>query len=102
VGFKSILGRTSIVTTFGFYGIVVFGLIYAVFALTNSEALGQTATLGYPFLVSTSLGVAGGLLGEAKGPVRIVIHIQLLLFLSGLMAALLILIRVRRDVGTRG
>lgn len=102
VGMKSMLLRAETVTAIGFYGVVIFGLIYAVFAIRNKESLGEVTSLGYPLLVSTSLGIAGGLIGEARGSVRIIIHIQLILFLTGLIAIVLTLLRLNRDGRSRG
>lgn len=104
VGWRQILRKTTVVAALGFFGIGVFGVAYAVCALTSEDALGRHVTrLGYPFLVSTGLGVAGGILGDnPTGVARILAHVQLLLFLSGLIGVVAMLLRIDRGVRPRG
>jgi hypothetical protein len=96
--------QTATLATVGFFGIGVFGVAYAVCALLESDALGESiATLGYPFLVSTGVGVAGGILGgNPRGAARIIAHIQLLFFLSSLIGVAAVLFRIDRGVRRRG
>jgi hypothetical protein len=102
VGWRSVMRRPETIASIGFFGICVFGIAYAICGLVNSMALGPLHNLGYPFLVSTSLGIAGGVLGEPHGVVRWIIHLQLLLFFGGLMSLIAILLKIERDVGSRG
>ncbi len=103
VPWKSMLRQTPTVASIGFFGIGMFGIGYAVCALLDHEALGPVSRLGYPFLVSTGLGIAGGILGDnPKGAARILAHIQLLLFLGGLMGVVAVLFRIDRGTRQRG
>jgi len=104
VGWRKIFRKTTAIAALGFFGIGVFGVAYAVCALISDDALGRHVTrLGYPFLVSTGLGVAGGILGDnPTGAARIIAHVQLLLFLSGLIGVVAMLLRIDRGVRARG
>jgi hypothetical protein len=95
---RSWFGQAPIVTSLGFFGIGAFGIAYSICQLVDGKALGDVSALGYPFLVSTGLGVAGGVLGDSpRGAARIVAHIQLLLFLGGLAGVFAILLRIARN-----
>jgi hypothetical protein len=101
VGFRSVLRRTATTASLGFFGIGAFGVAYAIRALQGDD-LGVVDTLGYPFLVSAGVGIAGGILGEnPKGAARIIAHIQLLLFLGGLIGIVAVLLRIDRGVRQR-
>lgn len=102
IGWRTLFRQTFAVATFGFFGIAVFGVAYAVRAIVSDE-LGPVTKLGYPFLVSTSLGIAGGIIGDSpKGIAQIIAHIQLLLFLSGLLSVVAVLLKINRNVRQRG
>jgi hypothetical protein len=103
IGFSATLRQTTTMAALGLFWIAAFGVAYATCALLSPGSLGSGITaLGYPFLVATGLGVAGGILGEnPTGAARIVAHIQLLLFLSGLVSVLAILLRIDRAVMRR-
>jgi hypothetical protein len=81
--------------------IALFGISYAIIGLAaGGEALGvdRSPQLGEAFLIATSLGIAGGLLDNddlALGT-KLLAHIQLLLFLTALVAAVATVIRTRR------
>jgi len=104
VGFRATLRQTPAVVSAGLLWIATFGIAYATCALVWPGTLGKDVpSLGYAFLVSTGLGVAGGILGEnPTGIARIVAHIQLLMFLSGLAGVVLLLLRIERNVRRRG
>ena len=103
VGWRTILSRTSTITTAGIFGIGVFGIAYSICALFSEKELGHVTRLGYPFLVATGLGVAGGVLGNDPSGVALVLaHIQLLLFLGGIMGAIAVLLRIERATRGRG
>jgi len=103
VGWRTTLRQSRTIAALGFFGIGVFGIAYSVCALVSEEALGHVTRLGYPFLVSTGLGVAGGLLGDnPRGAALVIAHIQLLLFLGGLIGVVATLLRIERAVRQRG
>lgn len=103
VGWRTTLRQTTTVATLGFFGIGVFGIAYSMCALMSDEALGHVTRLGYPFLVSTALGVAGGVVGDnPKGAALVVAHIQLLVFLGGIIGVVATLLRIERAVRQRG
>jgi hypothetical protein len=102
VGWSTIFHQTTTVASLGFFGIGVFGIAYSLCALVSDD-LGPVTRLGYPFLVSTGLGVAGGILGDnPKGIARILAHVQLLLFLGGLVGVFAVLLRIERGIRERG
>jgi cation transport ATPase len=83
------------------FAFLIIGLFGAAYALC--EVFGPTSLLpsnpefhylGYAFLMSTSIGIAGGILGEPGVWPRIIAHIQLLLFLSGLALVFARLLRL--------
>lgn len=81
IGWRLCLLRPGAVTAIALYFISLFGLAYGVCAIyaTKSEALGNS------FLIATSMGLAGGVVGEnLTGAALRVAHVQLLLFLGGL------------------
>ncbi len=102
VGWRTMLGQPSYIAATGFFGISAFGVAYAICALLSDRSLGPVDRLGYPFLLATSLGVAGGVLGNPEGIIRVLIHIQLLLFLGWLIGLVAVLFRIERDVARRG
>lgn len=103
VGLRVLFRQTAIVATGTLFMIGVFGVAYSCCALTGDKALGHVTHLGYPFLVATSLGVAGGILGDnPTGFARILAHLQLLLFLGGIIAAIVALLRIDRTVRRPG
>jgi hypothetical protein len=102
VGWAAAMRQTETIACLGFFGVCVFGIAYAICGLTNETALGVVDSLGYPFLVSTSVGIAGGVLGDPKGVIRVLIHVQLLLLVAAFIKVLAILLRIERDVRRRG
>jgi hypothetical protein len=81
IGWRLYLLRPGAVTAVALYSICLFGLAYGVCAIraTKAEALGNS------FLIATSMGLAGGVVGEnLTGAALRVAHVQLLLFLGGL------------------
>jgi hypothetical protein len=102
IGWRAIFRDPTTIATVGFFGIGVFGIGYAICAMVDDEAIGHVTRLGYPFLVSTGLGVAGGILGDnPKGFALVWAHVQLLLFLSGLMSAIIAVVGIARDARDR-
>jgi hypothetical protein len=102
VGWRTTIRNSATVASLGFFGIGAFGIGYALCALGSDAELGHVTALGYPFLVSTSLGIAGGVFGDAPtGFARILAHIQLLLFVGGLAAAIATLLRIDRNARSR-
>ncbi len=96
-GWDIVFRQPSTIATTTFFGIGMFGVLYAMCALAGDEQLGHVTSLGYPFLVATSLGVAGGVLGEnPTGAARVIAHIELLLFLSGIAGLIAMLLRIDR------
>jgi len=104
VGFSTIFRKTTTVVTTGIFGIVIFGIAYAVCALTTNDFnFGEAPKLGNPFLVSTGLGVCGGILGDSPtGAALVIAHIQLLLFLSGIAGIVATVLRIDRGTRQRG
>ena len=102
LGFRRVAQQGVTLVTFGFFGIGFFGILYATCALLSDEAFGHVTRLGYPFLFSTSLGVAGGVLGEPKGFARVLTHIQLLLFMSALISVIAVVLGIERNVRRQG
>lgn len=103
IGLRKLFRQSGVLISTGIFGIGAFGLAYAVCALVSDEALGHVSRLGYPFLVSTGLGVAGGILGDnPRGAARIIAHIQLLIFLGGLAAIAAVILRIDRATRNRG
>jgi hypothetical protein len=99
IGWQTLFRQTTAVAATGFFGIAIFGLAYAARAIAGGEELRNVTSLGDPFLTSTGLGVAGGILDEyPKGAARIIAHLQLLLFLSGLIGVVAVLLRIDRSV----
>ncbi len=107
VGWQTTFRDATTVATFGFFGIGIFGLLYAGCALAgcdkalNSET--ARSSLGYSFLMATGLGIAGGIVGdnpvgEPTSWARIIAHIQLLLFLTGVLGVVALLLRIGRGV----
>ena len=88
--------RGPIVASAGLTGIFLFGIFYAVIAIAREDALPEATRLGDAYLLSTSLGVAGGLIGGELSPVaRFVAHIQLLfIVLGGIVAAAIALLEL--------
>jgi hypothetical protein len=103
VGWRTALRRTGTMATAGLFGIGAFGIAYSICALISDTDLGHVTRLGYPFLVATGLGVSVGILGEnPNGAARVIAHVQLLLFLGGVIGAVAVLLRIDRNVGQRG
>src|SRR6266576_49930 len=103
-GLGATLRQTSTIAALGLFWIAVFGIGYATCELLSPGSLGVSVTrLGHPFLVATALGVAGGLVGNDNptGAARILAHVQLLLFLGGLVGVLAILLRIDLNVRRR-
>jgi hypothetical protein len=102
-GWRVTLRQTSTIAAAGFLGIWFFGILYAICALVSDSELGHVERLGYPILVSTGLGVAGGILGDnPHGAAQVVAHVQLLLFLGGVVSLIVALLRISRAVRERG
>lgn len=98
VGWDIVFRQPSTIATATFFGIGMFGVLYAMCALSGDEQLGHVTSLGYPILVATSLGVAGGVLGDnPSGAARVIAHIELLLFLSGIAGFVTLLLRIDRQ-----
>jgi len=95
VGWKGHFLRTGTLSAVALFTIAFFGLLYGICALTGSGQPAAQARLGEPFLIATSLGLAGGVVGEAlSGPALVIAHIQLLLFLGSLAALLAAVLRI--------
>jgi hypothetical protein len=102
VGWRVIAREPASIAMWGFFGIGAFGIGYAICALLDPAALGPVNSLGYPFLVSTGLGIAGGILGDnPKGAALILAHVQLLLFLGGLMGVVAVLLEISDNTRRR-
>ena len=104
IGLGATLRQTSTIAALGLFWIAVFGIGYATCELLSPGSLGESVTkLGHPLLVATALGVAGGLVGNDNptGAARILAHVELLLFLGGLVGVLAILLRIDMNVRRR-
>jgi len=66
VGWQTALRQTATMATAGLFGIGIFGIAYSICALMSDKDLGHVTRLGYPFLVATGLGVAGGILEKTQ------------------------------------
>lgn len=91
IGWRLYLLRPGAVTAVALYSVCLFGLAYGVCALdaTKSEALGNS------FLIATSMGLAGGVVGESlTGAALRVAHVQLLLFLGGMSVLIARVLRI--------
>jgi hypothetical protein len=90
--------RPPVVSSLGLFGIAVFGLGYAFCWLRDPNALPDAHSLGYAFLVSVGVGVAGGVIGDhaPAGSARVLAHIELLLYLGGIAAIVALLLNLRR------
>jgi hypothetical protein len=94
--------RASTIGSIGFAGIWLFGILYALCAMRPDAPLGRVAGLGVPFLLATSMGVAGGVIGhDPEGLARVIAHAQLLLFLGGVAALAAAVIGISHEAGRR-
>lgn len=97
-GIRRTITMPSTIAAIGFFAIAAFGIAYSVCAIVDPGSLGHDVkSLGYPFLVATGLGVAGGILGDnPTGAARVIAHLQLLLFLGGLAGVVSVLLGIHR------
>jgi hypothetical protein len=93
-GWRLYLLRSGAVTAAALYFIALFGVAYGICALFAST--GPPADrLGNSFLTATSMGLAGGVVGDAlDGMALRVAHVQLLLFLGGLTTLIAKVLRI--------
>jgi hypothetical protein len=93
--------RPPILSMAGLFGIALFGLGYAACWLVDRTSLPDAQSLGYAFLVSVGVGVAGGVIGDhaPAGLARVLAHVQLLLYLGGIAALVALLLNPRRRPG---
>lgn len=95
---RTTFNDTSASISFAFLVIGLFGAGYALCEVfipgsLNKDQL-KVVYLGYPFLLSTSIGIAGGIFGEPTRAPQIIAHVQLLLFLTGLALVFARLLRL--------
>lgn len=103
-GWRLYLARPGAITAIALYSISLFGVAYGLCAL-STRSPDQVVTpepLGNSFLIATSMGLAGGVVGDAlSGPALRVAHAQLLLFLGGLTMLLARILRIEAMLSDR-
>ena len=103
-GWRLYLQRAGALTAIALYSIALFGVAYGACALANRAHNPAAAPepLGNAFLIATSMGLAGGVVGDAlSGAALRVAHVQLLLFLGGLTALLARVLRIEALLSAR-
>lgn len=94
-GWRLYLLRPGAVTALALYSIGLFGVAYGICALYSMAANSRPERLGNSFLIATSMGLAGGVVGDAlSGPALLIAHVQLLLFLGGLATLIARVLRI--------
>lgn len=96
-GWRLYLLRPGAVTAIALYFICLFGVAYGICALPGIAQTPpiQTERLGNSFLIATSMGLAGGVVGDSLSGLALrVAHVQLLLFLSGLTLLIAKVLRI--------
>ena len=98
VGLREVFRRARVTSTFFFFVIATFATCYAVADLWQPHALGDGAmtSLGYPYLIATGITFTVGLIaGTLTGAALIIAHIQMLVFMASLVAAILAILNIR-------
>jgi hypothetical protein len=60
----------------------------------STPGAAHIVSLGYRFLVSVALGVSVGVLGSIPTAAALIAHVQLLIFLMGLVGVVALLLRI--------
>jgi hypothetical protein len=103
-GWRQWLARPPVAATIGFAGTGLFGLGYALCWLFDHHSLQDANSLGYAFLASLGIGIAGGVIGDhaPAGAARVLAHVQLLLYLGGVAGIIALLLNIQRATAPRG